>query len=70
MTFNGESDKIMIVFQEVNFMRLSILITSVFLCCGAVANAGYDYIIEDSYFAVLTLNDHETLLMTRGGGIY
>ena len=49
-------------------MRLSILITSIFLCCATAANADYDYIIEDGY-ASLTLNDYETLLMTGGGGI-
>ena len=49
-------------------MRLSILITSIFLCCATAANADYDYIIEDGY-ASLTLNNYETLLMTGGGGI-
>ena len=28
-------------------MRLSILVTGIFLCCAVVANADYDYVIED-----------------------
>jgi len=51
-------------------MKLSILITGIFLCCAAAANADYDYVIEGGYFEALTLNDYETLLMTGGGGIY
>ena len=49
-------------------MKLSILITASVLCCAITANADYDYVIEDGYFAGLTLNDYETLLMTGGGG--
>jgi len=48
-------------------MRLLILIAGIFLCCVVVANADYDYVIEDGYFGGLTLNDNETLLMTGGG---
>jgi len=48
-------------------MKLSILITGIFLCCAATANADYDYVIEEGYSAGLTLNDYETLLMTGGG---
>jgi len=48
-------------------MRLSILITAGVLCCAAVANADYDYVIEEGYTS-LTLYDYETLLMIGGGG--
>jgi len=48
-------------------MRLSILITAGVLCCAITANADYDYIIEEGYSGGLTLDDHETLLMTGGG---
>ena len=50
-------------------MKLSILIISILLCCVVSVNAEYTYVVIDGYES-LTLNDHETLLMTGGGGYH
>ncbi len=48
-------------------MRHAVLIVAGFAFCALPVDAGYDYVVEDGY-ASMTLNDHETLLMTGGGG--
>ena len=51
-------------------MRTLILTTMVLLCCTVSVSIGYDREITEGYFSTVTLDDHETLLMTGGGASF